>query len=841
MNSLAVVTGRMERVRSVAWWCLVLGLLGLVRGAAWAQPQDFRAEMEWRMGPEWEMFEDAYERRDEAEILELMRVHPELGRVFQPSFTTAMGWAAVNGATNLLVTLIREGAVEREKQGPWNPMKASLGAAAEGGASWAVRMLLEAGADPNGSEFHPGSLFGSPLFRVVQNWGGNRSMVRNRGRTPPLPSLAEKSDVVRLLFGAGANVFFGNSDGAGMHLLHYLPSMEPGLAELLLTNAIPARQTNATGDTLLHLAAWIGATNAIDVLVGRGMDVRSTNRAGLTPLHWLAEMGPPSAGGISGPVKYAPEWSTWTCQAPYDDRSRAPAVERLLLAGARHDVFTAAGLGATNVLAALLSDSPSSLGARDARGRTPLHWAALADQVASVEFLVQRGADLGSADQDGNTPLHLALVRWPSAAVQTLLTLKAPLERTNAMGLTPLALASYSEGAVSALLGAGALVNPAAGDSPLFRAMQHELQRGIQGRFMQRSMPSPGATIPIQPQLMNELGPVKELLEGGAKVEVRNPEGKSPLELACDAGALNLVELLVRHGARLDGTNVHGAPVWFGVLRHPASLPYTDAASWKHQMAGVLPQAVRGAMSRAGVMPTPPGVRMVPALEFLAKLGAKLTATNAVGQNALHVLAAQSEAARAWGGMMMLGPGGTPMSMPTRGGGDPTLQRIEVLRAAGLSVESQDQEGNTPWLLTWRSMDVELATHLAKAGANVRATNAAGMNALHLICLPTEGTATGQPRFVGPLVPSLVRQGVDPRARDLHGATPLHYAIAPHNPPFVAVELVEAGADPGAKDAFGVSPIDLAKEANRQDLLPFLRDPLGANPFRQPLPQNLPQ
>ena len=840
MNPQAVVTGSGKLVWSVGWWCLVLGLLTLV-SRAWAQPDSVKAEMEWRGRPEWDALEEAYERQDEAEILELMQAHPELGQVFHPDFMSAMGWAAVNGATNLLATLIREGAVEREKRSSRSPMQSSLGAASEGGAAWAVRMLLEAGADPNGSELQPGSLFGSPLFRVVQNWGGNRSMVRYRGRELPTRSLAEKSEVVRLLFGAGANLFLENRDGTGMHLMHYLPTTDPGLAEMLLTNAIPARQTNTTGDTLLHLAAWIGATNAIDVLAGRGMDVRATNRAGLTPLHWLAEIGPLGVNGISGPVKHAPEWTTWTCQAPYNDRSRVPAVERLLQAGARHDVFTAAGLGATNVLAALLSDSPSSLGARDARGRTPLHWAALANSVVSVEFLVQRGADLGSADKDGNTPLHLALVRWPSAAVPTLLALKAPLERTNAMGLTPLAVAAYSEGAVSALLGAGALVNPAAGEPPLFRAMQPSLNLATRVRLMPPMMFQPGSSFPMAGLGQNELGPLKELLDGGAKVEVRNAEGKSPLEVACDAGALNLVEALVRHGARLDGTNVQGAPVWFGVLRHPALLPYVDSATWKHQMAGVLPPAVQGAMSRAGVMPTPPGVRLVPALEFVAKLGAKLTATNAVGQNALHVMAAQSEASRAWGGMMMLGPDGRPSGMPAGGGGTPATQRVTLLMEAGLSLESRDREGNTPWLLTWRSMDVELATHLAKAGADVRATNAAGRNALHLICLPPEGTAMGQPRFVGPLVQHLVRQGVDPRARDLHGATPLHYAIGPHNPPFVAVELVEAGADPGAKDDFGVSPIDLAKEANRQDLLPFLRDPLGANPFRQPLPQNPPE
>ncbi len=198
--------------------------------------------------------------------------------------------------------------------------------------------------------------------------------------------------------------------------------------------------------------------------------------------------------------------------------------------------------------------------------------------------------------------------------------------------------------------------------------------------------------------------------------------------------------------------------------------------------------------------------------------------------------------------MILIGPNGNPMGGSRPGTVEPGAQRIATLREAGLSLESRDRDGNTPWLLACRSMDLELAKLLAKAGANVQATNAEGRNALHLICLPAEPqgggggfSMPGFPRFVGPLVPQLIKQGVDPRARDVRGVTPLHYAIAPHNPAFVAVELVEGGADPGAKDNFGVSPIDLAKEANREDLLPFLRDPLGANPFRPPLPQNLPE
>jgi ankyrin repeat protein len=112
------------------------------------------------------------------------------------------------------------------------------------------------------------------------------------------------------------------------------------------------------------------------------------------------------------------------------------------------------------------------------------------------------------------------------------------------------------------------------------------------------------------------------------------------------------------------------------------------------------------------------------------------------------------------------------------------------------------------------------------------------MNALHLICMPRPGTNSAEhaqwPRFLGPVVGHLVKQGVDPKAQDAQGRTPLHYAVAPFHPNFVAVELVEAGADPRVRDTQGRTPLALAEEAGRADLVAFFKDPKNANPLNRP-------
>jgi ankyrin repeat protein len=172
------------------------------------------------------------------------------------------------------------------------------------------------------------------------------------------------------------------------------------------------------------------------------------------------------------------------------------------------------------------------------------------------------------------------------------------------------------------------------------------------------------------------------------------------------------------------------------------------------------------------------------------------------------------------------------------------MARIQNLVQSGLSLESRDLEGNTPWLVAWRHARTEVAEQFVRAGANTRTTNHAGMNALHLVCQPHPGTNSAKfadmPRFRGPVVGHLVKQGVDPKAQDAQGRTPLHYAIAPFHPTYVAVELVEAGADPLVRDAQGRTPLALAEEAGRTDLVAFFKDPKNANPFATPEPRVAP-
>ncbi|MGH9474561.1 MAG: ankyrin repeat domain-containing protein, partial [Terriglobales bacterium] len=82
--------------------------------------------------------------------------------------------------------------------------------------------------------------------------------------------------------------------------------------------------------------------------------------------------------------------------------------QQLLRDGAQEDVFSAAALGDTGALRALLARDPALARARDG-GSTPLHWAALHCQQSAAMLLMARGADAQARDIAGFTPAQVAV------------------------------------------------------------------------------------------------------------------------------------------------------------------------------------------------------------------------------------------------------------------------------------------------------------------------------------------------------------------------------------------------------------------------------------------------
>jgi ankyrin repeat protein len=797
--------------------------------------------------------EKAYETGDEAAVMSLRARNSELTEVFELPFTSIIGWAARNGATNLLAELIRNGDHKQNSESPFHG--SGVGDAAAGGWARCVRMLLDGGADPMGSTAFQGSAIGQSIETWNQQFAIGDPMEQKQA------SRAEREESVRLLLKAGVNLLAppaSQDSNLVSSVFSGLPPDSKALVELLLTNAIPARQVSPLGDTLLHAAAFLASTQSLATLVQRGGDVRVTNRLGWTPLHSVAATwatdGTLQAYSWSQAYSSLPKSIAWSPGFLLGADDRRKISTQLIRYGARHDVFSAAGLGDLAVLKGLLAESPRDVTARDARGRTALHWAALGNQPKAIAFLMGAGSDPAALDADGNSALHLSLLRWPSKGFVALLAAKAPLDQPNKNGDAPLGWATYNPEAVLKLLEAGARPNPDGAEPPLLGAVHKAAKAMFQLAYVRSSAFRPGGSpvslgsmggvIRHMPpnQVPLEMECVLRLLRAGASPGAAGRDASTPLEVACEASLLNLIEVLVRAGADLQSRDATGDPAWFHVLQKSAESVYVEHPGWKFPVTPQESSPAGAGLEKKNLQPIAPMIRPEAVLGFLTRLGAQITATNRAGQNALHVLGRGGRKDRIDEITETFGFGS-----PLLARGDRTnaqTARIESLVQSGLSLESRDLEGNTPWLIAWRYAQTEVAEQFVRAGANTRTTNHAGMNALHLICLPRPGTNSAKfadmPRFIGPVVGHLVKQGVDPKAQDAQGRTPLHYAIAAFHPTFVAVELVEAGADPRVRDAQGRTPLALAEEAGRADLVAFFKDPKNANPFTTPQPRVAP-
>lgn len=191
----------------------------------------------------------------------------------------------------------------------------------------------------------------------------------------------------------------------------------------------------------------------------------------------------------------------------------------------------------------------------DAKGRTPLYWAALQGSRSVAEYLISRGAQIekGADWKDDDTPLHVASGKGYTDVVALLLDKGANVNKENRVGQTPLHLAAWrghSE-TVGYLVSYGADVNvkDKRGYTPLH---VEDINQGARGGYREA---------------------VELLIAAGADVNARAsvPEGYTPLMGACIIGSKEVVQLLISHGADVNA--------WSDELRTPLDL----AIAYRHK------------------------------------------------------------------------------------------------------------------------------------------------------------------------------------------------------------------------------------------------------------------
>ena len=222
---------------------------------------------------------------------------------------------------------------------------------------------------------------------------------------------------------------------------------------------------------------------------------------------------------------------------------------------AAEEIHAAAAAGDLARVRALLETDPALLESKEGIGYTPLHRACLTKQVAVAKFLLDKGANVNARDDYQFTPLHRAsgVPDQDLVLLQSLIDKGADVNAQGYNGLTPLHWAAFRGGfkVAKLLLDHGADINACDKYSgPIGPA-------SISGTVLQ-------VAIDLGP---NE-GMAKLLVENGAKLNERDPDGNTELHLAAMKGYADLARLLAGHGADVNAVNKHNRTALYYAAKH---------------------------------------------------------------------------------------------------------------------------------------------------------------------------------------------------------------------------------------------------------------------------------
>ena len=206
----------------------------------------------------------------------------------------------------------------------------------------------------------------------------------------------------------------------------------------LATDSVTLHERDEHGATALH---WAGSLRVVEALLASGADANLADNEGKTPLYWHASevdlVRALLAAGAEPKIWGKVGGSTPLHQAA--GANAAESVKLLIAAGAPVESLTSTA-----------SYYP---------GRTPLHEAAEKDAVDAVKALLDLGADLEASDhgregyerEGGETALNLAVQGGHVATVRFLLDRGAAPHASSNDGRTPSERAEDSDEEISAL------------------------------------------------------------------------------------------------------------------------------------------------------------------------------------------------------------------------------------------------------------------------------------------------------------------------------------------------------------------------------------------------------
>ena len=412
------------------------------------------------------------------------------------------------------------------------------------------------------------------LLKTLIKAGADIEKPDNRGRTPLYFASTKSAEHTRLLLATGAKTdclnwnplmkaiangdaksvateLKKNADNADdkdacdrsvMHLAAYLGNAE--IIELLSKKLVPTDVLDADRRTPLHYAVLWGTTGNAISLIENGASLESTDKQEASPLWYskdremakvLIDRGAKvnENSKIRLPLLFKTlGYVTWKGRQPDNPKILKTLIEL--------------GIDSTQTI-----DGPFG-----ETGITPLMHACSHGSVESVRLLIESGADVNAKNGNGRTAMHYAAKGRSPAVIQLLRKHGAQVDLRDKEGITPLLeTVQYGVNAevLHELIKAGANVNATrefSKSSAIHLCRDFEfLKLLLENGANVNALDSRDETALFSPAQFRNYWKLEMLLEHGCNLDSKNNSGETALFVAVRAGAVPQIKLLLSQGA----------------------------------------------------------------------------------------------------------------------------------------------------------------------------------------------------------------------------------------------------------------------------------------------------
>ena len=669
----------------------------------------------------------------------------------------------------------------------------------------AIKILLKAGADTNNAEVDDGNtclhnaVFTScskESLQAIIDHGADVNTTNNKGATAlVIACLKGHLDAIRVLLNAGADLNI--TDTNGYTCLHIAADgyCSKQVLQTVIDYGAALNVTNKMNESPLIVACQRGNADAEHVLLNNGADPNVADAEGNTWLHHAAVAGNCSKQVLQAVIDYGADVNTtnkinispliYAC-----GMGNADVIKVLLKTGADTKITTGfngntclhdAVIGSCNqeTVQAII-DHGADMNATNKNNVTALIIACQRGNADAINVFLNAGADPSIADAGGNMCLHFAVKATCSTeTLQAIIDHGADVNVANKDNVTALMIACQTgnASAINVLLNAGA--DPNISGFEAFTCLHYAVLGGCSKDALQT------------------------VINNGADVNATDKKNRSALNLACDIGNVDVIDVLLKAGADTNiceafngNTCLHDAVIAScsqetlkAIIDHGADM---NAANKNGATALIIAcqeriiSAINVLLQAGGDPNIADSVNSATPLHYAIDGGCSKEVFQKIIDHGADVDAVDSD-------------GRTALMIASLKG---NVDAITILLNAGADLSISDVYGKTSiHMVKPGSCSKDALQTIVDRGADVNAKSIENVTALMIACKKGNMSATNV----------LLHAGADPNIADsLHSATSLHYAIAGGCSREVLQKIIDHGADVDAARSDGTTALLLA-------------------------------